>query len=686
MKKIIYSILILVLALNVSAQLDRSIRPKAGPAPKINLGKYEMFTMPNGLKVIVVENHKIPKITYQLSLDIDPIVEGEQAGYVSFAGNLMRAGTTTKTKAQIDEAIDYIGASLNTSASGIGGSVLSKFSDTFLDLMSDVLYNPSFPVEELDKLKKQNISAIQTAKNDAGSIASNINTIVMYGNSHPYGEITTEKTIEAITLDKCKEYYKTYFKPNVAYLVIVGDITLKQAKTQAEKYFGKWEKGDVPTHSYKFPEANKTPRVIVGNRDGAVQSAIMVTFPLEFKPGNPDAIKTSVMNNILGGGSLSSRINANLRESKAYTYGAYSSLNSDKLVGSFNASGEVKGPATDSAMYELLFEINRMKTEPVSQELLDQVKSLMNGSFARSLESPSTIAGFALNIEKYKLPKDYYATYLEKLSQVSVADVQEMAKKYLKPENANIIAVGDAPALMKTMARFAKDGKVEQRDFYGNPVKKMEFPTNMTGAEVIAKYVQAIGGKENMMKINDVASVASMEMQGMKIEIATKQKAPDKISVETKLGPNVLSKQVFNGVTAKVKSPAGVQELTGNDKEDMRLQATLNAELYLDKLGIKPELTGVEEINGKPAWKVTITLPSGRSTIDYYDQASALKVKTVAQQGQMAVTTEYSDYKPVNGVLFPFKLKQSAGPQSFDIAFSSIEINKGIDDSAFIVE
>jgi hypothetical protein len=412
----------------------------------------------------------------------------------------------------------------------------------------------------------------------------------------------------------------------------------------------------------------------------------MVTFPLEFKPGNPDAIKTSVMNNILGGGSLSSRINANLRESKAYTYGAYSSLNSDKLVGSFNASGEVKGPATDSAMYELLFEINRMKTEPVSQELLDQVKSLMNGSFARSLESPSTIAGFALNIEKYKLPKDYYATYLEKLSQVSVADVQEMAKKYLKPENANIIAVGDAPALMKTMARFAKDGKVEQRDFYGNPVKKMEVPTNMTGAEVIAKYVQAIGGKENMMKINDVASVASMEMQGMKIEIATKQKAPDKISVETKLGPNVLSKQVFNGVTAKVKSPAGVQELTGNDKEDMRLQATLNAELYLDKLGIKPELTGVEEINGKPAWKVTITLPSGRSTIDYYDQASALKVKTVAQQGQMAVTTEYSDYKPVNGVLFPFKLKQSAGPQSFDIAFSSIEINKGIDDSAFIVE
>lgn len=686
MKKIIYSILILVLALNVSAQLDRSIRPKAGPAPKINLGKYEMFTMPNGLKVIVVENHKVPKITYQLSLDIDPIIEGDQAGYVSFAGNLMRAGTATKTKAQIDEAIDYIGASLNTSASGIGGSVLTKFSDTLLELISDVLYNPSFPIEELDKLKKQNISAIQTAKNDASSIAGNINTMVMYGNNHPYGEIMTEKSIEAITLDKCKDYYKTYFRPNVAYLVIVGDITLKQAKAQAEKYFGKWEKGDVPSHAYKFPEISKTPRVIVGNRDGAVQSAIMVTFPLEFKPGNPDAIKASVMNNILGGGSLSSRINANLRESKAYTYGAYSSLSTDKLVGSFNASGEVKGPATDSAMYELLYEINRMIKEPVDQELLDQVKSRMNGSFARSLESPSTIAGFALNIEKYKLPKDYYATYLEKLSQVTVADVQEMAKKYLKPENANIIAVGDAPMLLKTMARFSKDGKVEQRDFYGNPVKKLDVPSNMTGADVIANYVKAIGGKENMMKINDVSSVAAMEMQGMKIEIVTKQKAPDKIMVETKLGPNVMSKQVYNGVSAKAKTPAGIQEITGNDKEDMRLQATLNAELYLDKLGIKPELTGVEEVNGKPAWKVTIALPSGRSTVDYYDQESGLKIKTVAQQAQMAVTTEYADYKPVNGVLFPFKMKQSVGPQSFDIVFSSIEINKGIDDSVFVVE
>lgn len=683
MKKLVYSLFILFLTLTVNAQLDRSIRPNAGPAPKIQLGDYKLFTLDNGLKVIVVENHKIPKITYQLSLDIDPVLEENQAGYVAITGDLLRAGTTTKTKAEIDEAIDFIGASLNTFPTGISGSVLTKFSGDLLGIMSDVLYNPSFPAEELEKLKKQNISGIQTAKNDANSIANNINSAVMFGNKHPYGEINSEKTFESITWDKCKEYYKAYFRPNAAYLIIVGDITLKEAQSQAKQYFGKWEKGVVPAHSYTFPEMNKSPRVVIGNRDGAVQSAIMVSYPLEFKPGNPDAIKASVMNSILGGGSLSSRINANLREKNAYTYGGYSSLNTDKLVGSFSASAEVKGEATDSAMVELLFEIKRMISETVDTKMLDQVKSRMNGSFARSLENPSTIAGFALNIEKYKLPKDYYATYLEKLSKVSVADVQELAKKYLKPENANIIAVGNADQLQKTMAKFSKDGKVEQRDFYGNPVKALETPSNLTGMDVISKYVEAIGGKEKLMKVNDVTTKMGMSMQGMNIEIISKQKAPNKISVETLMGANVLSKQVCNGVKAMVKSQMGNKELAGAELEEMLAQSTMNAELYLDKMGITAELKGSEDIDGQPAWKVQMNLPSGKNTVDFYDQKSWLKVKSIAQQGPMSVTTLYSDYRLVEGVLFPFKLKQSDGPQSFDIVVSSVEVNKGIDDSVF---
>lgn len=683
MKKILFLLFIVLTTLNLNAQLDRSIRPKPGPAPKIQLGDYELFTLNNGLKVIVVENHKVPRVTYQVTLDIDPVQEGAQAGYVSITGNLLRAGTTTKSKADIDEAIDFIGASLNTYSTGVSGSVLKKFSDDFLKIMSDVLLNPSFPEEELEKLKTQNISAIQTAKNDAGSIADNISSVLMYGENHPYGEVVSEKSIGNITLENCKNYYKEFFKPNVAYLIIVGDITLKEAKKQANEYFGKWEKADVPTHNYAFPELNTTPRVAISNRDGAVQSMIEVSYPINFKPGNPDAIKASVMNTILGGGGTATRINANLREDKAYTYGAYSRLNSDKLVGSFSASGEVKGEATDSAMFELLYEIKRMVNESVDTETLEKYKNMMAGSFARSLEQPSTIARFALNIERYNLPKDYYANYLENLSKVSVDDVLQMAKKYLKPDQANIIAIGDAAMLKKTMARFSKNGKVEQFDFYGKPVKAMEAPSDLSADDVINKYLDAIGGKEKLSTINDLVMTSGISIQGMSIEIKIQQKAPNKIKVETLMGGNALSTQVFDGEKGMVKSQMGNQEISGDDLEYMKIQATLNAEMHFKELGIKTEITGSEEVDGKPAWKVQMTLPSGRTAVDFYDQESGLKVKSVSQQGGMSVTATYSDYRPVEGIQFPFKTKQVAGPQNLDIEVKSVEINKGVDDSVF---
>ena len=683
MKKFIYTLFILFITLSVSAQLDRSIRPQPGPAPKIQLGDYELFTLDNGLKVIVVENHKIPKITYQLSLDIDPVFEGKYAGYVSMTGDLLRAGTTTKTKAEIDEAIDFIGASLNTYSTGISGSVLTKHSTEFLELMSDVLFNPSFPAEELDKLKKQSMSGIQAGKNDASSIANNINAAITYGKNHPYGDILSEESIENTNLELCKTYYKDFFKPNAAYLIIVGDIKSSDAKAQANKYFGQWKKGEVPTHTYEFPETNKEPRVVIGNRDGAVQSLIMVSYPLNYKPGNADAIKGSVLNTILGGGGTSTRINANLREDKAYTYGGYSSLSADKLVGSFRASAEVKGEATDSAMYELLYEIKRMTEEPVGSEELEKIKSKMNGSFARSLESASTIARFALNIERYNLPKDYYATYLEKLSKVSIADIQEMAVKYLKPENANVIAVGNADVLVKTMARFAKDGKVEQFDFYGNPVKAMEAPLDLTAKDVIANYVKAIGGEEKILAIKDFSMKSGMTMQGMTFEINVKQKAPNKMSVETLMGGNLMSKQVFDGEKAAVKSPMGNQELTGSDLEDMKIQSTMHSELFLEEMGVKIELKGADKVDNNAVWKVQVTSPAGKVSVDYYDQKTGLKLKSVAQQGQMSITTTYSDYREVEGVLFPFMMNQTVGPQSFDVITSSIEVNKGIDDSVF---
>ena len=262
MKKIISILCVLTLIFSVSGQkLDRSIVPSPGPAPEINLGEIESFTLENGLKVFVVENHKLPKVSYSLQLNIDPIMEGDMAGYITMAGDLIGRGTKTRTKQEIDAEIDFIGASLSTFSSGAFGSSLKKHQEKLLTLMSDAVMNADFKQEELDKIKKQMISGLASEKDSPDAIASKVASILLYGKDHPYGEYSSEESIENVTLSKCKEYYTTYFRPNVSYMAVVGDITLEEAKKNVEKYFGEWKKGKVPSYEYKTPKSPSKTQV-----------------------------------------------------------------------------------------------------------------------------------------------------------------------------------------------------------------------------------------------------------------------------------------------------------------------------------------------------------------------------------------------------------------------------------------
>lgn len=683
MKKIALILLAIVFAFNIQAQLDRSTPPQAGPAPKINIGQAKSFELKNGLKVFVVENHKVPVVSYSLSLDIDPVLEGEKVGYVSMAGDLMRAGTTNRSKADLDASIDFIGATLSTYSQGIYARSLKKHSDELLDLMTDVLYNASFPAEELEKNKKQALTGLKSQKDDPAAIASNVASVLKYGKNHPYGEVQTEATIEAITIDDCKNYYETYFRPNVAYLVIVGDITAKEAKKQVKKYFASWEAADVPSHQYDFPKSYESPKVAVANKDAATQSTINLTYAVNLTPGHPDAIKARVMNQVLGGGSFSARLFQNLREDKAFTYGAYSRLSNDELAGSFTASSQVRGSVTDSAFTEIIYEMNRMREELVAKEDLQLVINSMTGSFSRSLEDPQTIARFALNIEKYGLAEDYYETYLEKLAAVTPEDVKAMANKYLTPDNAIILAVGDVSKIKSTLKKFSKDGQVDMYNFYGEEVKSMPLPAGLTAEKVIADYVKAIGGVETLQNVNDVVMNASLTMQGMTINVDTYQRNPNHLCVETKMNGNIMQKQVCNGEAAKMVGPGGEQQLEGPMLEKMKVDAYLFPELKYAELGFKTELLGTEEVEGQDTYKLKITSPDGSEKTAFFSRATGLKVKEVAQMGQVSVITLNTEYTEVDGIKFPKAMKQTMGPQSFDVVVETIKVNQGIEDSIF---
>lgn len=687
-KKII-SLLLIAGLIPVLAQVDRSRLPEPGPAPEIQLGEYESFELPNGLKVFVVENHKLPKVTFYLQVDSDPVLQKEQTGYVEAVGELLRTGTKNRTKDKLDEEIDFLGASFSTSADNITASALSKYKDKIFEIMADVIMNSEFKQEELDKVKKQMISSLAASKDEPNAIARRVRSVLMFGKDHPYGELETEETVNAISLDACKNYYQTYFKPNISYLAIVGDITLEEAKQLVEKYLGGWQKGNVPEHKYNTPKPPLITKVAMVDRANSVQSVISVCYPVELPVGSEDAIKASVANLILGG-SATGRLFMNLREDKAYTYGAYSALRPDPIVGTYFAFAQVRNSVTDSAVTEILKEMKRIRSEKVSEDELAKAKNYLTGNFIRDLENPATIARFAVNTARYNLPKDYYKNYLKNLAAVTIDDVYNTAKKYIKPDNAYILVVGSADEVADKLTKFTVTNKIEYYDINGNPydptMKKI--PEGLTADQVIRNYVEAVGGADKLAAVKDRTVKMSGSMQGMNVNVTLYQKYPNKLHQEVDAGV-FKQKTVFDGEKGYVEAMGQKQELQGDQLESLKNEA-LDAVLDYSKYGITPELTGMENINGKDAYRVVLTSAGGKKTTQYYDPDTWLLIRSVSTistpQGSFTQTMDMSDYKEVDGVKYPFKYIQSFGPQSIELNVNTIEINTGLPDSLFEVK
>lgn len=671
------------------AQEDfRKSAPPAGPAPRIELGEADMMTFKNGLKVIVVENHKLPRLSFQVFVNHPPILEGEDAGYVDMAGQMLSRGTTNRSKAQIDEEVDFIGANLNTSSTGVTIRGLSKHKDKMLDIMLDVLYNPTFPEEEFEKIRTQTLSALAQSKDDPNTIAANVAGVLRNSKKHPYGEVVTEETVNNIKVEKCKEFYETYFHPNISYLIITGDITKKEATELASLHFSKWEKAATPFQAYDLPRPPQVRQVGFVDKPGAVQSVINITYPVILVPGDKDAIKASVMRTLLGG-YFSSRLNANLREDKGYTYGARAVLDSDPRIGYFNAYASVRNEVTDSSLVEFLHEIEKLTQEEVSDAELEMVKNVMTGSFARSLERPETMARYQLNVARYNLPKDYYATYLEKLSKVSKADILEMSKKYLRPNNAHILVVGNKDEVADKLKQFSPEAKVNFYDAYGNYLDDagLAIPEGITAEDVLEDYLNAVGGRQNLDKIKDVVIEMSAEMQGMTINSTLFHKAPNKLALKTKMMGNVMQSSTFDGEKGTNMQMGTFTPMEGSDLEDMRIDSRLFPERTYKEMGVKTSLKSIELVNGKKAYKIVIEYPSGSKKTHYFDMESSLKVKEIETRGDAQVTNEIGDYREVNGILFPHKTTVSGGlPIPLTLTTNAVEVNTDLDAELFKVE
>lgn len=683
MRRILIFLSALIFIIPANAQVDRSHPPNPGPAPDIKLGTYENFTLPNGLKVFVVENHKLPRVSFSLEVDRDPILEGDTAGYVSAAGELLRTGTKNRSKAELDQAIDFIGASLSTSSTGIYAMSLTEHTDTLFKIMSDIILNSDFKKEELDKIKERMKSDLASQQDDPDAIAGTIRNVVDFGKDHPYGETETEQTVDNITLEKCRSYYETYFAPNISYLAVVGDINEQDAKDLVTRYLENWKKKDVPVSTYPLPEPPEQNTVDLVDRPNSVQSVINVTYPVQLKPGDSDAIPAGLMNTILGGGTF--RLFRDLREKHSFTYGANSSLSKDKYVGSFNAFTNVRNAVTDSAVTRILYEMKRIKNETVPDSELQVIKNYVTGNFAISLENPQTIAAFAINIDKYNLPITYYSDYLKNIAAVTPLQIKSAAEKYIKPEHSNIVVVGNADQIKAELAQF---GPIVYYDKYGNRTDTSisNLPGNISSADVINKYIKAIGGRDSLANVHDRTTIMTGSVQGFDVTTKIYQKEPDLFKQEVEAG-GVTQDIIFNGQKGEMQTGGQQIKIEGNELEKLKNEATLHLLLNLDSLGVTLNLAGMEKVNNTEAYKLEMIFPSGTKWIQYFDTETGYKIKETKNittpQGTFTQEVLYSDYRSVDGVKYPFSIKQSIGPQHMEFKVDTIKINTGIPDTTF---
>ncbi len=688
MKKLLISYFIILFTTIGFSQVDRSKQPQAEPAPTIKIADYQSFELKNGLKVFVIENHKLPIVTFNVLIDRDPILEKENAGYIEAAGLLLKTGTTTKTKSQIDEEIDFIGASLSTSSTSIYGSSLKKHFEKLLDITSDIILNPNFKQEELDKIKQQMKSNILASKDSPGYIANVVNKKIYYGENHPYSETETEKTIDNISLDLCKNYYQTFFKPNIAYLAIVGDIKLKEAKLLVEKYLSNWQSGEAPKYQYEKPKPPLVTKVALVDRPTSVQSTIRIGYPVELSLNSPDYFQANLMNTILGGGTF--RLFNNLREKHGFTYGAYSVLAQDRLVGRFTASADVRNEITDSAITEIIYEMKRIKNDAVPDSEIQMAKNYLTGNFALSLENSQTIANFAINTARYNLPKDFYTNYLKNLNSVTSEGIKQAADKYILPDNSYILIVGKVSEIEDKIKNFSVS-KLEYYDTEGNKVdlSLSKIPTDITADKVIENYVNAIGGVENLMKVQDKTISMKAEVQGMPIQISIYQKAPNKFLQNLNFAGQEM-KTLFDGEKGYSVMGPNSQELPDDQLDLLKAESNLDFYINLKQYNVKTKITGLEKINDKDAYKLEFTFPSGATTIMYFDKETGLKLRDSRNlstpQGTMNITTDYDNYQEVSGVKYPFKLKQDLGIARFDMSVSDLNVNTGLSDDLFVMQ
>ncbi len=677
--KVLFLIFILSFC-TLQAQVDRSIMPETRKLKLIDVPEPVSFQLENGLHIIVVENHSLPKVEVSLHFNNKPMSQQSKVGVGALYAAMMGNGTLTMSKDMFHQRIDFVGARLQFTQSGAHAEMLAEFFPVVFRLLADGLLHPKFVHRDFEYQKQRLLQDIEATHNNVALLAEQLQRALTFGFKHPYGEYPTLQSVSGIKRSDLIAYYDKHANPNGAYMLISGDVQVEEVKTMAQLYYGVWQSSAVPADSLpEVPLINHT-EIDFLNIPNAVQNDITVVNPIYLQKTDPDYLAALLANEILGGGS-NGRLYLHLREAKGYTYQAYSSLESDPYVSAFEAHISVRNSVVDKAIDGLLKQIDSMRSHKVSANELALAKATIKGNFIRCLEQPQHIAQLAFEIDKDSLSPQFYQEFIQRIDTITAEHVQLAAQKYMRPDQARIIVVGNGRAVAQKLKTIHYNGQVIPVKYYnksGELEKQLNYDNDVMSdvSKIYARYLKAIGGRTAVEAVHTVYAKYTGLLGAHSIVLIDKKNAKGQSSQEVLLNNSVIQKLVFDGNKGYVEVRDVKTPYTESENQAAQLKSKLFPELHPNP---KAKILGIKPINGRMAYVVQ----RQQGIFDYYSVDTGLKLQSVQQTKSATATKSYADYQSVNGVKFPHTISQSFNNKTILFKIQELLINKEVSETDF---
>ncbi len=634
---------------------DLNVKPQPLSATPFVFPKYREFTMSNGLHVFVVEDHSLPRITFSMIIKSGEAYSPQgKEGTAAFVAEMLLKGTKKRSAKQIAEQLDGVGASISASTVGeqttIVGASLKKRADLLFEVLAEALIEPSFPEEEYRKLRDQFAASIASKQARSSELASALSRKVVYGQGHPLARYETVAALNNIQLQDVKDFYSTWYKPNIASIAIVGDVTEAEVKKLLEKHLKHWKKSETPTVT--IPPLSPEPAgVYFIARKGSVQSAVVVCAPGPSVTANDwDAV--NVMSAFIGSG-FGSLLFQSLRETYSYTYSPFAFVTRGNRFNRIAMGAEVRTSVTDSTIQVIMKEVGQLAQHgPDPGELQKRIATEV-GSYRLSFEKSSNVAAYLQSAWLFDMPVSWVAEWADRMQGVGPGQVTDAARKYLNPFAMRIVVVGD-PLVKEQLEKF---GTVIEYTTDMVPVTANEYEkAGITLGELIEQHKNALGGTAlNALNTVHLKGTAEMMYQGQVMRGTVEKKYMNPGKEQSKLDLGIMKQvQWINGSTAWISLNDGsVTEVDNDEKKRMLAEATPFPALGWSERGYTAEILGKKDAR----IVVKVQTQNGKVERYFFDEKSKHLVRVEKEedtpQGPITIVEKYLDYTPVNGVQFP---------------------------------